>query len=277
MRKNFICIVVCSVLSLTVPCHGQLSGIELNAGTSYSFIGNEVTEGTNFQPSSGFSFQTTNLEVEEAYKNFFGFSLGGKTQFSLSKKLSLRAGLGFDYIKFERTVNISGISTTTGSFGLIRDGEIIVIDSDGQDTQITPDNLVVGDLEKGPAHLVYLSVPIELSYLFSNKIYGIVGISMARRIYSRTKGDVVSIDTETLTTVIEERTFTDGRGFNTSQWLANVGLGYVLNDKFNVEFAYSRGLTSIYEESSQIAGEAKYNLLRLGLSYQLLNTRPKKE
>ncbi|MEM6525048.1 MAG: outer membrane beta-barrel protein [Bacteroidota bacterium] len=277
MRKLLIYLTTCLASYFTADSYGQLKGVEIYTGVNYSFIGDQVSESSRSTPVSGFGFQTVNLDVEETYDNFLGYSVGSKAQFSISNKFSLKTGLGLDYIKFERNATVSEPGTTLGSFGFNGNGEIFFINDFGEDLSEITNNLVIGDPEKGPAHLVYLAVPLELSYLFSKRVYGIIGISFAARVYSQTKGDVISFDSESFMNTIEERTFTDGRGFNGSQWLATLGLGYELINRINVELAYNRGFTEIFEVSSQIAGDAKYNLLRLGASYQLLNTINKKQ
>lgn len=284
MRSMFI-VGFLSILTLTGKA--QFTGIDLSAGVNYSHIGDQIDEdafgGSALPPYVNVPIT---YDVEERFKGFVGSSISGKAKFSIGKKTQLRTGLGLDYIKFKRDTRILSSTETlasfTGSLGqnndvITTDGGIIIINTNGDpENESNPDDIILVDPEKGPAHIVYLTIPIEMSYQLSSRFYSKIGISLASRIYSRTKGDVVRFDRFSGETAVEEHTYTNGKGFNENQFFASIGFGYQIAKKTSIELNYNRGLSPIFENDAQAAGKAKYNLIGLGISYQLWKVSNKK-
>lgn len=275
--RHLIFGVIFSLTSLT-SVKGQFESIELRLGANYTFIGDQKNQGSSgLSPNTGFSFITSDVASEETFKNFFGYTIGANASFDLGKRLKIKTGLHFDYIKFQRDTKLLSSDPTINSFSGALQGLLVTNGASFEEIDNFEELIInqnqsgeaLGDPEKGPAHIVYLAIPVTLNYLINNKFYGIFSISVATRIFSRTKGDIFRFDQTTLNFTVEEQTFTKGEGFNDLQFFLSAGIGYRLNPSLALELSYQRGLSPIFEEVAQIAGEAKFNQINLGINYQL--------
>lgn len=258
---------ITTVLGLSIaPSYGQLTGLSIEAGINYPIIGTqEETSDFSLPPTTGFSNFSIGTDTKEEYNTSVGINFDVLTKVNLSEKFDLNLGLGINYIRFDRDVSINANAQTLNSVGVLGDlfGLGDLFDSLSFDNNIEP----LGATANFPLKIVYLNIPIHVAYQVHDKFYVSGGITIMQRLYSKTRtqsfindiggGQVIETDD------------TSGDGLEDTQFALGVVLGYQFYKDFSVTLSYDRALTPIYSSEQQLAGEAKFNLVNLGIAYHV--------
>jgi opacity protein-like surface antigen len=288
------------VISLAcVEVNAQYKGVEVKISGSYPLI-NDIEQPQTIgvisaSTTSGYTQTTANIgSIQENYTNSLGFSAESKVHFSLSKRLAISIGVGVQHAKFKREEYVEGSESTTVlvlssnlnfnidstqngiisgySFQRDVDGNLI-IDSEGFPVRSDISDLIIGAPTEPPVTIYYLEIPLGISFNLTKKIESNLGVSLAQRIYSKTKGEVITYDLTSGVKLVEE-TYTDGRGFNSTQLFLSAGIAYNIWKNIFTSISYKRSMTPIYNTENQIAGKARYNFFGLGLSYRFQKPVP---
>lgn len=263
------------VFILSISAKAQFKSIEFEISATYSLIRDleiePIQTNPNLVSTTGYVSMYSNSGIfKENYSGGLGFCAESKALFSISKRFDIIVGIGFQYSEFKREKLIlpSNSNQISTSVEYLNPDDSTIIGSYGTLVQFSPDNLVDFPKNNPSANLLYLEIPFSFSYHVTQKLIVESGVNMSQRIYSQTKGNVYSYDITNGIQIIEQ-TYTDGRGFNSTQIFLTAGLGYNVWKNIYCNISYKRSLIPIFNSEEQFAGKSYYNLLGLGLSYRL--------
>ncbi len=256
--------VLSTILLLGTNCFSQIQHLRFQVGTNYSINSTIRSDVETVETSFVVGQQTFQEQssVEESFKPYVGFTIGASPEIMIANKLNLLIGLRLDYLRFKRETRVIMpeqeqidedfiIGRPIGNGGLFFDREVI------------------GSPEGYPVNVYFLSVPIGLSYNFTKKLSVNVTGDYMRRIYSQEDRNEVSFSTETFSYELERVTWKNGENLNPNGLKFSVNINYDLIAGIGVIVGYDRSFTSIYSEEFQYAGKARYQFIRVGLSWFL--------
>ena len=217
---------------------------------------------------------------ERLYTPDFGGEITGKVAFELFDNLSLRSGLGLNYMSFG--IDSKHISTTYEYLGMdtlkISSGTpgIISFGCDSFKNSYSD----IAPLKKGiTQQLLNLVIPLELEYnLLHHRLFLRGGAYLQTPIYSSTDNESIRIESE-VTNGIEiceyvkvENHNTSGNSLNHLQFGATANLAYRLSNSLNIELGISKDLSNTFsKEEYQIyplkGDEFKPLKFSLGIEY----------
>ncbi len=268
------------ILACYSNVNAQNASIEFKLDAVYPLIHDLEKTNTIGGVSSAFSPGYINLpssSLEENYSGNLSYNAEFIGHFSLGKKVTMSFGFGIQYLKFKKE-DLVIVNDNSGEIVLGRGMTSNYYDSlygtlygvpfgGGNEGTLIDRNSNLNFPERDPSvSILYLEVPLSFDYNITSKLEANLGISLAQRIYSKTKGYEYYYANSGFQT--KEVTYKDGRGFNLSQLFLSAGVSYNVWKNIYTSISYKRSMTPIYDTENQIAGKAKYNILGIGLSYR---------
>ena len=273
-------ILILGCLLIGIMCQAQIKNFSIQAGANYPLIKDvEKKVETIFLPipsSTGYTTISTGVTggIKESFSSSVGYQIGGQFDYSLGSNFFLTSGLSINYLRFQRSVTVSDLTlaveqpvrvpTTVGQpFGAIYGG-FTLRDVNG-DVVLTDPRVPNRSENYGNTTSLSVQLPVLVGTSFlDNKVEVRIGPVFSYLLHAtEIKGEYIGFNS------LSEYKDSSKDNFNEFQVGATIQTTYRVGQKIGVDFTAQKFFTPIYKSGYQAGGEAKYNVLSLGLSYHL--------
>ncbi len=283
MRSISIVVIFLAVLQ----ANAQLIKWEISLTPNYTFIGDQREEKatTISSPTTGYYSNSLNYKLEENYQGRFGTQLSFLGSKQVAPRISIKTGIGLSLHRFKRAnlvisnwLNnvtylpvVPGVPTgdnhglIIGSIALIRDSSGVPIKNPAYTGSIPQD-----DEKLGETNALYMQIPVLFSYALNKKFTLSTGTQFSTLMVASEFQRRTMFSYSTGQYSINENSWNNSAdGFNKLLVFVSLEIIYSVTRHFNLQAAYQRSLSPIYDASKLFSGEAKYNSASLGLSYSI--------
>jgi hypothetical protein len=270
-------ILSCFLIGMT--CQAQVKNFSFHISANCPIINDVETDHQAMVPiaaATGYSSYFVTAGVRESFKSKVGFEVGSRFDYPINSKFFVTSGLSFSYIQFQRTVEISHLSsgiqfhnlpvpTTVGEpFGAIH-GSFRWQDVQGN-VVLNPPSLPQRSEDIGNTATLSLQAPVLVGTSFFNKKLEVrTGALLSYLLHATQTKEKYEASTQSIAD------YKDSSKAGFSEFQAGIALQstYLVSRKIGIDFTAQKFFTPIYKSNEQFGGEAKYNVLTLGLSYHL--------
>ena len=261
--------------------------------STFPSLSNRVEPSSSVSPTIGFSTTAggSAYTVKDTYDSQYGFDIGVGYRKSLSDRLSVVSGVNLSSISYQRKSEVvyedSGLESSLF-------GEIVTSDGQPLTGRLLggSQSLVIEQTDNvGETNLKYLSVPLAVEYKLFRKLGVSLGLQASYLVHSsevinqyvstlssdrfRVVGDddpVIVVDDLDLIAgasafELVEVKDKSGDGFNNLNLLAQLGLSYSLSERIRLTTRLSQGLSSVYSEEKEYAGNVRARIVSAGFWY----------
>lgn len=236
---------------------------------------------------SGFSASEVETGLVESYESRPGFRFGLNIEKKLNGKFSSYSGLNVRQLRFKRVIEVAyeeGFDPLDA--GVLEGFSFGTLDP-GMGTISTISSPVIGSTENfGETTLNLLEIPVGISYKLNEKFR--LGFSFINSFLLRSKEVINQVQfepsevtinpdgsfnlrdfTQNSSFVLSDEDNTSGEGYEKYQLNTQFSAVYELTADLNFLLSFEQGITSIFEEEKQAAGDARLRAVLIGVSYFL--------
>ena len=268
---------ILSFFLIGITCEAQIKNFSFHGSANYPIIKTVETDHQSITlpiaGAAGYTSYVIPVGIRESYASKVGFEIGSRFDYNLTSKFFITSGLSINHIRYKRTVEISHLSpniqiynlpTTVGQpFGALY-GSFATRDARGN-VELSPPALLQKSENVGNTTTLGLQVPVLIGTSFLKKKLEVrTGALFSYLLYATQTKQQYTASTQSLS----EYKDSSKDGFNEFQAGIAIQTTYLFG-RIGVDFGVQKFFTPIYKSSEQFGGEAKYNVLSLGLSYHL--------
>lgn len=287
-------IVLILQIFLFASAQGQVSHFSINGRINYTYksILNKIDQ------SSGFSIQTINdtmsirkelMIIRKQQKTFtpkIGYDASGNIYFKVFNRLSVKTGLGINYLSFKlesKTLDFETVTLSSDTIKTKKDDITIIFTACDSFKNSFSD---VGIAKPGRTlDVFHLKIPLELEYeVLQNKMYVRAGAYMQTPLFSAAKREYITTRSETVNgrkicewVKVNEKN-TSGTNLNNFQMGIAFEIAYRIFPNLSIEVGISKDLGNIFtKEEFQVypAGGEDYRplVMSFGIGYAFGNMK----
>ncbi len=275
-------IVLLALMLLGFASEAQIKRYSFRVAANYPLIKDVTTSdvmtlttpwymGTSGSNPINYTAETT---IRQSFNGRMGFDASGNIDYAVSKKFFLTTGLTISYLRFKQIITIEGLGTSQSlteipaiSGGIIGDfyGSITFRNTGGN-IVTQPAQLTQSD-KLGETTTLYLQTPVLVGVsLLKDKLLIRGGVTFSFLLNAtRYKSQSSYNGTAFVSSDYKDNT---KEGYTDVMASGTVQATYLITKRIGVDFSFNKYFTSIYSNTDQ-SKKAKYNVLSLGLSYNL--------
>lgn len=268
MKKTLSLLLVLAAAS----AFGQVKRIQFNLSGNHTLIPSVEASSVSMQtplPAAGYHNAVFTGSVKESFEGGAGLNFSGTFDYTLSSKLFLSTGLGVSYLHYKRSfsVGLPDQDFQTESLGDTRAGaplgSIVAWGAGDNRSLYGAQPTVITSAKSGQTSVLYIQLPVLVgTSFFHDKLFLRGGATLSwlmasavyRPQYTPEKG-------------IEEVRITDNESFSPLLVSATVNASYQVLKKLSIDASAQQYLTPIYSSNFRTAGNARYTVIGLGISY----------
>jgi len=268
---------ILSFFLIGITCEAQIKNFSFHGSANYPIIKTVETDHQSITlpmaGATGYTSFVIPVGVRESYVSMVGFDIGSRFDYHITSKFFITSGLSINLIRYKRTVEVSQLSpdiqfrnlpATVGQpFGSFY-GSFAIRDDQGN-VILNPTSPLQKSGDAGNTTTLSLQVPVLIGTSFLNKKLEVrTGALFSYLLYATQTKQQYTPSTQSLS----EYKDSSKDGFNEFQVGVTIQTTYLFG-RIGVDFAAQKFFTPIYKSNEEFGGEAKYNVLSLGLSYHL--------
>ena len=260
----------------------QIQRYSFKAAANYPFIPDVKTSqdlAVGIPVSAGYGSYTVKATLKQTFESHVGFDVSGNVDYSVSNKFFITTGLSVSYLRFKQSFTVEDLGNAEAPlefpvvegvgvpFGSIY-GDIIFRDADGNasPTPTSPGLIKMSD-KVGETTTLYLQAPVLAgTSLVKGKLLIRAGATFSVLLNATTYSSEITRNGTNLS--VKDVKNNTREGYNEVLASATVQATYLVTKRIGIDLMANKYLSPIYSDSDQ-ENKAKYNVMSLGLSYNL--------
>ena len=273
------------MLAISALANAQIKNLSLSFSGNYSLNGTTTKSNklhtTQSDPATGFTVTTVNVgSLRESYSGRPGFDFNVRGQVYQFNKFFIETGLGINYSRFKRTIEVvelpgSQVSIVPiGQVGSIGGNYGVIIGSPiGRDSLNRviigrqPSMIPEADEKLGETSTLYIQVPVTIGRHFWNERFQVrAGLVMSALLRATEYKPGYSYYQQPAFYAYKE---TSGDGFNNLLVSASTEFTYSITKQVGITTNLLHSFSGIYDENNRPGGKAKLTTVSFGMRYSL--------